>query len=317
VGSTFWLNTRFEKVIDEQKQDLWSTLRGRRVLIVSPNHWTRNLLRIHCQLQNMESTEISDRVNGLGELRRSSEQGDLYDLIIIDDQLSNIKEPDFISSVEADPATASIPIVSLVTMGYRSINGQLPTGTIKKPVCQSALYNCATQLLTPEAPQSDNLDAPIESLPDESPEAETQETQPQPDTSDFPNVLLVEDNAVSQMMIRAMLEEVGTNVDAVYNGKQALEAIENKDYDIVFMDCLMPEMDGFEATQEIRKLPGKTYLPVIALTAESSPEFQEKARISGMNDFLAKPIKIEDLQNLIERWVGEANAPPSDSSIEI
>ena len=128
-------------------------------------------------------------------------------------------------------------------------------------------------------------------------------------------ILLAEDNAVNQQVAVALLKKRGYEVDAVVDGKQAVDAVQERPYDIVLMDIQMPIMDGLEATRKIRSLPGFSELPVVALTAHAFAEERERCAQAGMNDFLAKPFKPDDLYELVERWTSgpdEADASPDE-----
>jgi CheY-like chemotaxis protein len=121
-------------------------------------------------------------------------------------------------------------------------------------------------------------------------------------------VLVVEDNLVNQALVLAQLKKLGYATRAVGNGKEALEAVSQDSYDLILMDCQMPEMDGFEATQKIRKLELQrgTHTPIIALTANAMREDQLRCMEVGMNEFLTKPIKIDDLAKALTRWSSAA-----------
>ncbi|WP_313739419.1 response regulator [Pseudomonas sp.] len=116
-------------------------------------------------------------------------------------------------------------------------------------------------------------------------------------------ILLVEDNPVNQLVAKGMLIKLGCQVQVAANGVEALECLHNQPFDLVLMDCNMPMMDGYEATRRIRQLAGRSELPVVALTANAMPEERERCRAAGMNDYLAKPFRREQLQALIERWL--------------
>ncbi len=119
-------------------------------------------------------------------------------------------------------------------------------------------------------------------------------------------VLLVEDNPVNQMMTRSQLRKIGCACDVAGNGVEALAALAKGRYDLVLMDCMMPEMDGFEATRRIREREaeaGSGRLPVVALTANALDSELEKCRDAGMDGHLTKPCGIEDLRAAVQRWV--------------
>jgi len=116
-------------------------------------------------------------------------------------------------------------------------------------------------------------------------------------------ILLVEDNPVNQLVAKGMLAKLGCQVHLATQGVEALECLEQADFDMVLMDCNMPVMDGYEASRRIRQSGRWPELPIVALTANAMPEERERCRAAGMNDYLAKPFRREELLALIDHWV--------------
>ncbi|MBT9267185.1 response regulator [Pseudomonas sp. MG-9] len=116
-------------------------------------------------------------------------------------------------------------------------------------------------------------------------------------------VLLVEDNPVNQTVIEAMLRSLGFTVSVATDGAQAIRSAEGNDFEVILMDCRLPIIDGYEATRQIRLLPGRADVPIIALTANALQGDRETCLSAGMNDYLAKPFKRNDLQQILQRWV--------------
>ena len=127
------------------------------------------------------------------------------------------------------------------------------------------------------------------------------------------NILLVEDNQVNQLVASSLLKKLGHRVDHAENGRRALEALQNKAYDLVLMDCQMPVMDGYEATRAIRQNPQWQTLPVIAVTANVMQGDREDCLASGMNDYITKPYNRDELRAVIARWAPLSPEPPADS----
>lgn len=116
-------------------------------------------------------------------------------------------------------------------------------------------------------------------------------------------VLVAEDNAVNQMVARRMLEKAGHQVDVAANGLEAVQAVEAAPYDLVLMDCQMPEMDGHEATKKIGRGRRQPRIPIIAMTANAMPGDREQCLEAGMDDYLAKPVRAEALPAMLNRWL--------------
>jgi CheY-like chemotaxis protein/HPt (histidine-containing phosphotransfer) domain-containing protein len=116
-------------------------------------------------------------------------------------------------------------------------------------------------------------------------------------------VLLAEDNAINQRVATEILANMGIRVETARNGLEAIEAVKAKRYDLVLMDIQMPEMDGYDATREIRKLPGLADLPIIAMTAHAMKGDREKCLAAGMNDYVSKPVEVEQLTATLADWL--------------
>ena len=129
------------------------------------------------------------------------------------------------------------------------------------------------------------------------------------------NILLAEDNAVNQTLAVRLLGKIGYRADVVENGLDAVDRVRSGRYDLVLMDCQMPEMDGYQATAEIRRLEaGKRHTNIVAVTANAMRGDREKCLQAGMDDYLAKPIQLTKLKSVLERWSQVASAKPPEPS---
>jgi CheY-like chemotaxis protein len=124
-------------------------------------------------------------------------------------------------------------------------------------------------------------------------------------------LLLAEDNAINQKVGVKMVERMGWRVDLATNGLEAVAAVRRTEYDLVLMDCQMPEMDGFDATREIRKLGGRRAgVPIVAMTASAMQGDRERCLDTGMDDYISKPVAREELERVLERYRPEASSDP-------
>jgi CheY-like chemotaxis protein len=124
------------------------------------------------------------------------------------------------------------------------------------------------------------------------------------------SILVVEDNVVNQKVAMRMLTSLGYDVDIAVNGKEGLDAILSGEYRVVLMDCEMPEMSGYDATRELRRLAtDKRDIPVIAMTAHALPGERNKCFEAGMDDYVSKPVRREALADVLQRWVDKRHVP--------
>ena len=166
-----------------------------------------------------------------------------------------------------------------------------------QPVGQGALYRILAGLLVAEA----------EGVERQAPRRDS------PALTERLRVLLAEDNVVNQKVAVRMLEKLGCTVDVAANGREAVEMWEQFPYAMVFMDCQMPDMDGLEATRQIRQLElvDGTHTPIVAMTANAMPKDADACLEAGMDDYLAKPVKTAQLDATLRRWSGPPGGPPT------
>lgn len=201
--------------------------------------------------------------------------------------------------IKADPAVASVRLVLLPSFGQRG-DGRLAreigiAAYLTKPVRQSQLFDCLTMVLA---------DGSAGALAATSPTMVTRYTLEERSASTRKLILVAEDNSVNRKVALNQLRKMGYRADAVADGGEALEALARKPYDLVLMDCQMPEMDGYEAAREIRRHEaGARHTPIIAMTAHALEGDREECLAAGMDDYMAKPVRSEDLSRMLEHWL--------------
>ena len=177
---------------------------------------------------------------------------------------------------------------------------------LQKPVRQSKLYDCLVSVIARSS--GADIDAPLP-IVTRSPSRQT-ETRSEDRTYSGTRIIIAEDNLVNQRVALGQLRNLGYRAEVVSNGRELLTALEKTDFDIILMDCQMPEVDGFEATAKIRLREGSArHTTIIAMTANALDGDDEKCLAAGMDDYISKPVKADVLRQKLERW-----AKPTDKS---
>jgi two-component system, sensor histidine kinase and response regulator len=203
------------------------------------------------------------------------------------------------SAIRRTPDLADTPLMILTSTASNLTESQRQASGVQrflnKPVRRADLLRVLCSILAPAAPR---IDAPTAAPLDAAVSLQRR-------------VLVVEDNLINQQVLNAMLRSLGIQVTLANDGQQAVELVQNCDFDLVLMDCQMPVMDGFQATAAIRRLPlGRgEHLPIAAVTANALQGDEQKCLDAGMNDFLPKPFKLGQLQALLARWLARKGEP--------
>ena len=308
-GSTFWFTAQFGKSVGQpppavEAHDGWSNLR---VLVVDDNATSRQILRHQIFAWNLQKGSAASGHEALRVLRSAAAEGKPYDLALLDVEMPEMDGLTLAHAIKAEPAIAGTRLIALTSLG-RGLAGQKMRAagidaSLNKPVKQSRLLDCLVNVIgNAEAAE---LWAPL-------PGAAALPPMSAPGRArlEGTRILLAEDNAVNQRVALALLKKLGCSADAVGSGLEVLDALQRIPYAIIFMDCQMPEMDGFEATRLIRKREGVTGLAcpwkspvhIIALTAGAMQGDREQCIAVGMNDYVSKPVRLGELQAALERW---------------
>jgi CheY-like chemotaxis protein len=240
-------------------------------------------------------------------LREAHAAGDSYQIAILDYQMPEMDGEMLGQVIKADPLLHNIQLVMLSSLGQEGdIRERLKkvgfAAYLVKPARQSELLSTLGSIWDAHCHQrSTNLISSQSSLPDIH-ETRTAHSLDRPFTGT--RVLLAEDNATNQIVGAMILRNLGCNVDVAASGREAMQMIETFFYHIVFMDCEMPEMDGFETTAAIRRRPDrKSRLPIVAVTAQAMQGDKERCLLAGMDDYISKPVRQEDFAVALTRWV--------------
>ena len=261
------------------------------MLIVDDNATNRLILRKTLEAWQIAAKELADGPGALRELELAALRGEPYDVLLVDGQMPQMDGFRLTRRIRQNAHRRQPIIIMVTSSGLKSdiqrckelgIAGYLVKPVKRKELLQT-LRRIAGQTLTPPT--------------------EVHAVVPSIRTDSVVRVLLVEDNRTNQLMAQRMLEKVGYRVVVASDGKEALADIQQQTFDVVLMDVQMPEMDGLEATRQIRKLSHPMcVIPVIAMTASAMAEDRAVCLEAGMDDYVSKPFNPVELVSKIERW---------------
>ena len=309
AGSAFWFTVRLKRQAPSGAHTIPPSFsfQGFRILIAADNTPSRTILA-----RQLEGWGIGYDFAGNGSLAiamllEAARAEKPYHAAILGEAVPETDRAAFVRAVRDDALIARTALIVLTAQPAETRTDLLIP--LKKPVRQSQLYDALSSLW--------NQFAPARTAPEPSPRADADRGAYSPC-----RVLLVDDNAVNRAMSLAMLEYFGCRTDVAENGRQALEAFARQRYDLILMDCQMPEMDGYEATRVIRQQeagPGQAprpHVPIIALTAHAMEGDRELCLEAGMDDYLSKPYKPEELNAALAKWLGAAGNPRGKGDAE-
>jgi two-component system, sensor histidine kinase and response regulator len=269
------------------------TLEGIKVLAVDDNQTN---LRIVCEQLNSWGCRVEAVSSGSEALARLDAElsgDDPFRLVLLDMQMPEMDGEQTARLIREEPRLDNVSLVLLSSMGSRGSLGEMRekgfAAALTKPVRQSHLYNTLLEVL--------GFAEDVEDLPET-----VQEEAPQQAHS----ILLVEDNLINQKVAVQMLKNLGCTVEVANDGAEGLEKFKAGAYTMIFMDVQMPVMDGYEATAAIRDLeqPAGPRTPIIAMTANALDGDRDKCLAAGMDDYLAKPVKMSEIAQILSKWSG-------------
>lgn len=296
-GSTFWFSLRMQAAEVGTLHDAWlhDQVRGLRVLLVDDDPVVREIVSQYLTAWGMTVEEVK---NGTEAIAYAEAHPESTDLALIDLQL-----PDMDGRTTGAQLRRiwgqRVPQVLITGHSRQASEDALRAGfaaLLTKPIRQSQLLDCILDTRLVQVPSRDQAQPVTETAPvlEQAREANHRK-----------RVLVAEDNSVNQLLVLTHLKRLGYTAQAVSNGKEALSALELSPWDLVLMDCQMPEMDGYEAALAIRERETQEHIPIVALTANAMREDRERCLQAGMDDYITKPVNREQLQHALERWLGK------------
>jgi PAS domain S-box-containing protein len=300
-GSTFWFKIplAIQELPDIPPEVAGTDIQGSRILVADDNSTNRTILtrvieNFGCQAKAVEGGSEAIRV-----LKQAVREGEPFKVLILDMMMPGMDGEQTSIIIKNTPEIEDTRIIILTSLGTRGDVAELRKigcdGYLIKPVKESLLFEAISAVISGGK------------------DVITRHTLADSKVTNS-HILLVEDNPVNQKVAAAILARAGYQVDVAQNGRDALAMLEEKKYDLVLMDIQMPEMDGHEATREIRRREEGTdrHQLVIAMTAHTLTGDREKCFASGMDDFIAKPIEPQAMLKMISDWVKSIFTPPGD-----
>ena len=292
-GSTFWFTAQFSRSLTVPVE--LPGFENKSVLYVGRKGIQQQSILTQLTKWKIDVTSADNRVDAIAKLRDSSR----FDVVIVDSALS---EDDVRSVTQMIFSETSSAVILLTSIGARG-EFEEQSYVLSKPVRRAQLFAQLSFAFEPDRETSKRSTSVA---------VAARQVRRQPH-----RLLLVEDNRTNQKIMVMNLAQLGFDTETVTNGREAVDALQRAKFDLVFMDCHMPEMDGYEATTTIRrqeKLGHHT--PIIAMTASALPEDRARCITVGMDDYLSKPLNRDDLRIVLERWLNvRPGLSPEDSPV--
>ncbi len=299
IGSSFWfiIDLEKQKLGDELDLEFTSGIQNKKILIVADDlsiarSLKKNLVSIGVQPYEANSIKVA-----MSTLMQAFQDNQPFQAVIIDAQNGSINAAGLGKNIKAQKELEDVKLVLITAIGKKGDAKYFEqlgfAAYMSKPVDQTLLNDCLKAIMCVNSDRTSS--SPISIITRHS-IAENKKY--------FTKILVVEDNETNMIVAKNLLSKLGFNVDEASNGKEALEKLKNSHYDIIFMDCLMPVMDGFEATKNIRGLENnQLHTTIIAMTANAMKGDKEKCIEAGMDDFISKPVDPLILSDTLNRYV--------------
>ncbi len=311
-GSEFWFTARLGKQIDQHPVSFQSDISGAHVLVVDDNATNREIFRTQLKSRGVRVEECSSGPAALAALYNARDSKDTFQVAILDMQMPGMDGVALARAIKSDGTLNNTRLMLMTSLGGQRGDAKRMKDVgfaayLSKPVRQSDLFNTLAVVLS--GTPVDNSTQPIITR------HIIREMR-----RGAVRILLAEDNITNQQVAKGILKKLGfLRVDLVADGAEAVSALEDLPYDLVLMDCHMPEMDGYEATRKIRN-PASTVMnhniPIIAMTANAMQGDREKCLEAGMNDYVSKPVSPKALADALEKWLPKDPDEATEHSIE-
>jgi two-component system, sensor histidine kinase and response regulator len=288
-GSVFWFSVKLPAVATSgnpvrSRPELF----GLRALIVEDDVASRTVGDSYLKSWGLACESVEESSAAIEVLERASRSGKPFAVAVVDFDLRQINGIELVRAIRERPALGALRIVLLSAspLSQEALAGVEVSAALAKPIRRSQLFNAIGDAIAGVPPQREPA-SPVTSRA----------------LSKRPLVLIAEDNEINRAVAKALLEKQGLQVTVAHNGREAVEMALANDYAAIFMDCQMPELDGYEATRRIRAAENDRRVPIIAMTAHSMRGDRERCLGAGMDDYISKPVRTAELATIVTRWL--------------
>ena len=295
-GATFWFTLDLQNADTVEDGMQISDLSGQKILVVDDNVTDCEYLHQLFDAWGIQNSIVQNGTDALTLLREAAEMKQPYTIALLDMQMPGMDGEELCYFINEEPGLAGLRLVMMTAQGRRGdAKKSLAMGFsayLTKPLHKMALYDALHDVTGIGKGNAD--------------EKLVKRFTVRECTQYVARILVVDDNATNQAVAQGMLGKFGVKVDIACNGKEAIWALEQNNYDLVFMDCQMPVMDGYEATGRIRDLNSNVLnhsIAIVAMTANAMQGDRENCIAAGMDDYIAKPVEPSKLRRILERWL--------------
>lgn len=299
-GTNFWLTLPLDpQYLERAAPDLDGPLKDARVLVVDDNDTCRKVLVQQCSAWGLNVSAAASGKEALALLRTKAHLRDYFDIVLLDQNMPGMTGMQLAAKIKEDPSlNHDILLVMLTGISNAPSKIVARNSGIKRILAKPVAGYTLKTTLADELAQRNQGNVGAQTLA-------SGPAEPITVPDDF-RILVAEDNNISTKVIRGMLGKLNVHPDTASNGEEALKAMKAQRYDLVLMDCEMPVLDGFSATQQLRAWEvshQRVRTPVVALTAHILAEHKERARQAGMDGHMAKPVELSQLREQVAFWV--------------
>lgn len=301
-GALFYFTARFRSVLADQRANTKAkaNLQGLKVLVIDGSKESRDIIQSYLIAWGIRNESAAEPCEAEAILRRELAAENAYDVVVVDVGGPERSGLTFARTIKADSALKQTKVI-LITPNDNP-GEEEETGVdawLRKPLKQAPLFDCIATVLNRLEPDSE-----IVTSAGMTEDTSTRAMKPSIAST---SILLAEDNRANQILAVMLINKLGYQVEVANNGREAVDAQRLDSYDLILMDCQMPDMDGFEAARQIREEEtGSTRrVPIIAMTANAMQGDREKCLAAGMDDYITKPINPKQLKQILEQWTSK------------